>query len=97
MDDANGLKETARVTASIGSNTLGVNVYTAPRLLSPVTKSLARLTLPRRSRTPSVTCRTSIGLQKTATTDQELFDQMTALYPHWVANQSWLMFGLTGA
>jgi len=22
-----------------------------------------------------------------------LFDQMTELYPHWVANQSWLMFG----
>jgi hypothetical protein len=24
---------------------------------------------------------------------QDLFDQMTALYPDWVANQSWLMFG----
>ena len=32
-------------------------------------------------------------LQKTATSDQELFDQMTELYPDWVANQSWLMFG----
>jgi glyoxylase-like metal-dependent hydrolase (beta-lactamase superfamily II) len=32
-------------------------------------------------------------LQKTATSDKELFDQMTELYPHWVANQSWLMFG----
>jgi glyoxylase-like metal-dependent hydrolase (beta-lactamase superfamily II) len=32
-------------------------------------------------------------VQKTATSDQELFDQMTKLYPHWVANQSWLMFG----
>jgi hypothetical protein len=32
-------------------------------------------------------------LQKAATSDQELFDQMTELYPHWVANQSWLMFG----
>jgi hypothetical protein len=32
-------------------------------------------------------------LQKSATSDQELFDQMTELYPHWVANQSWLMFG----
>ncbi len=32
-------------------------------------------------------------LQKTGTSDQELFDQMTELYPHWVANQSWLMFG----
>jgi glyoxylase-like metal-dependent hydrolase (beta-lactamase superfamily II) len=35
-------------------------------------------------------------LQKTATSDQELFDQMTALYPGWVANQSWLMFGFPG-
>lgn len=32
-------------------------------------------------------------LQKTATSDQQLFDEMTALYPDWVANQSWLMFG----
>ena len=32
-------------------------------------------------------------LQKAATSDKELFDQMTELYPHWVANQSWLMFG----
>ena len=36
-------------------------------------------------------------LQKTATSDQELFDQMTELYPLWVANQSWLMFGFPGA
>jgi glyoxylase-like metal-dependent hydrolase (beta-lactamase superfamily II) len=32
-------------------------------------------------------------LQKTARSDQQLFDQMTKLYPQWVANQSWLMFG----
>jgi len=32
-------------------------------------------------------------VQKTAKSDQELFDKMTELYPHWVANQSWLMFG----
>ncbi len=32
-------------------------------------------------------------LQKAARSERELFDQMTALYPHWVANQSWLMFG----
>jgi glyoxylase-like metal-dependent hydrolase (beta-lactamase superfamily II) len=32
-------------------------------------------------------------LQKTAKSDKELFDQMTELYPSWVANQSWLMFG----
>jgi glyoxylase-like metal-dependent hydrolase (beta-lactamase superfamily II) len=36
-------------------------------------------------------------LQKTAKSDQALFDQMTELYPHWVANQSWLMFGFPGA
>jgi hypothetical protein len=35
-------------------------------------------------------------VQKTSTSDQELFDQMTALYPDWVANQSWLMFGFPG-
>ena len=35
-------------------------------------------------------------LQKTATSDEDLFDQMTALYPDWVANQSWLMFGFRG-
>src|SRR5277367_3374779 len=35
-------------------------------------------------------------LQKTAKSDQDLFDQMTALYPDWVANQSWLMFGFPG-
>ena len=35
-------------------------------------------------------------VQKIATSDQDLFDQMTALYPDWVANQSWLMFGFPG-
>jgi len=33
------------------------------------------------------------AVQETATSDQELFDQMTELDPHRVANQSWLMFG----
>jgi glyoxylase-like metal-dependent hydrolase (beta-lactamase superfamily II) len=32
-------------------------------------------------------------LKRAAPSDQELFDQMTELYPHWAANQSWLMFG----
>src|SRR3984957_11552992 len=32
-------------------------------------------------------------LRKTTASDRELFDRMTELYPHWVANQSWLMFG----
>jgi glyoxylase-like metal-dependent hydrolase (beta-lactamase superfamily II) len=35
-------------------------------------------------------------LQKTATSDRDLFDRMTVLYPDWVANQSWLMFGFPG-
>ncbi len=30
-------------------------------------------------------------------TEKALFDRMTELYPHWVANQSWLMFGSPGA
>jgi len=33
-------------------------------------------------------------LRATTTSDEQLFDQMTALYPNWAANQSWLMFGL---
>ena len=33
-------------------------------------------------------------LQQATTSDEELFNQMTALYPDWAANQSWLMFGL---
>jgi glyoxylase-like metal-dependent hydrolase (beta-lactamase superfamily II) len=36
-------------------------------------------------------------VQNTAASEQELFDQMTVLYPDWVANQSWLMFGFPGA
>jgi glyoxylase-like metal-dependent hydrolase (beta-lactamase superfamily II) len=32
-------------------------------------------------------------LQQTTTSDEELFNHMTQLYPHWAANQSWLMFG----
>jgi glyoxylase-like metal-dependent hydrolase (beta-lactamase superfamily II) len=35
-------------------------------------------------------------VEKTAASDRDLFDQMTALYPDWVANQSWLMFGFPG-
>jgi hypothetical protein len=35
-------------------------------------------------------------VQKIAASDQDLFDQMKALYPDWVAKQSWLMFGFPG-
>jgi hypothetical protein len=33
-------------------------------------------------------------LKDSTSTDQELFDSMTDLYPDWVAHQAWLMFGL---
>src|SRR6202795_650663 len=36
-------------------------------------------------------------VQKTATSDQDLFDQMTVWCPDGVAKQSWLMFGFPGA
>ena len=35
-------------------------------------------------------------LRQTTASDEELFNQMTELYPDWVANQSWLMFGFPG-
>jgi len=35
-------------------------------------------------------------LRQTTASDEELFKQMTELYPHWAANQSWLMFGFPG-
>jgi glyoxylase-like metal-dependent hydrolase (beta-lactamase superfamily II) len=35
-------------------------------------------------------------LQQTTKSDEDLFNQMTNLYPHWEANQSWLMFGFPG-
>jgi glyoxylase-like metal-dependent hydrolase (beta-lactamase superfamily II) len=36
-------------------------------------------------------------LRQTTASDEELFKQMTELYPHWAANQSWLMFGFAGS
>ena len=36
-------------------------------------------------------------LQQTAASDEELFNQMTELYLHWAANQSWLMLGSRAA
>lgn len=35
-------------------------------------------------------------LWQTTASDEELFNRMTELYPDWVANQSWLMFGFPG-
>jgi glyoxylase-like metal-dependent hydrolase (beta-lactamase superfamily II) len=35
-------------------------------------------------------------LRQSTASDKELFDHMTGLYPHWAANQSWLMFGFPG-
>jgi glyoxylase-like metal-dependent hydrolase (beta-lactamase superfamily II) len=36
-------------------------------------------------------------LKEAAGSDQELFDEMTDLYPGWVSHQAWLMFGLNFA
>jgi glyoxylase-like metal-dependent hydrolase (beta-lactamase superfamily II) len=36
-------------------------------------------------------------LQKSASSDRELFDAMTELYPDFVSHQAWLMFGLRAA
>ena len=33
-------------------------------------------------------------LQESTNSDQDLYDEMTKLYPDWVSHQSWLMFGL---
>jgi hypothetical protein len=149
MDATNGLKETTRVTALVASNTLSVNVFTAPGKamvgerpkpfgeafgFDPITSTLifgehdavlvdAMTTVaeaealagagpvsstkprdcghkkPGAPDSPSTIQDTKRylddfdRLQKAAASDQELFDQMTELYPHWIANQSWLMFG----
>ena len=100
MGATDGLKETTRVTAPVASNTLSVNIFTAPGKamagerpkpfgeplgFDPITSTLIEDTKRYLEDFDRV--------QKTATSDQELFDQMTELYPHWVANQSWLMFG----
>jgi glyoxylase-like metal-dependent hydrolase (beta-lactamase superfamily II) len=36
-------------------------------------------------------------LQGSTTSDRELYDAMTELYPDWVSHQAWLMFGLLPA
>ena len=33
-------------------------------------------------------------LQESTSSDQELYDAMTELYPDWVSHQAWLMFTL---
>ena len=86
MDGTNALKETTRVTAPVASSTLGVNVFTAPGkvMAGERTKPFGE----------------PLGFEPMTSTlifgeyDAVLVDAMTTeLYPHWVANQSWLMFG----
>jgi hypothetical protein len=102
MDGTNGVKENTRVTAPVASSTLSVNVFTAPGkamvgervLVDAMTtvaeaEALADWIAPHNRKDFD-------RVKKTATSDQDLFDQMTALYPDWVANQSWLMFGFPG-
>ena len=36
-------------------------------------------------------------LKRSAGSDEEVFNQMTELYPGWVNPQAWLMFGLNFA
>jgi hypothetical protein len=36
-------------------------------------------------------------LQRSTTSDRELYDAMTERYPDWVSHQAWLMFGLAPA
>jgi glyoxylase-like metal-dependent hydrolase (beta-lactamase superfamily II) len=36
-------------------------------------------------------------LQQSTSSDRELYDAMTELYPDWVSHQAWLMFGLTAS
>ena len=74
--------ETPRVSAAITSSTLGVNVFTAPGKVMVGER-------PKPFGEP-------LGFDP-MTSDEELFNKMTELYPHWVANQSWLMFGFPGA
>jgi hypothetical protein len=38
MDGTNGLKETTRVTAPVASNTLSVNIFTAPGSGYPISR-----------------------------------------------------------
>jgi hypothetical protein len=33
-------------------------------------------------------------LQESVSSERELYDAMTELYPDWASNQTWLMFGL---
>ena len=80
MYGTNGLKEATPFTARVASNTLGVNIFTAPgkamvgegpRPFGSTTQDTKRY------------LQDFDQLQKTATSDHELFDQMTALCPHW--------------
>jgi hypothetical protein len=68
MGGTNGLKEATRGTAPIVSNTLGVNIFTAP----------GKIMVGERPQPFG-----EAWLRKTATSHQELFRQMTELYPHW--------------
>jgi hypothetical protein len=84
MDGTNELKETTRVTAPVASNTLDVNVFTAP----------GKAMVGERPRPFGE----ALGFDPITSTlifgeHDAVLDQMTELYPHWVANQSWLMFG----
>ena len=83
------------MTAPVASNTLSVNISIAALdRLVPLNSAIvvASHKKPGAPDSPSTTQDTKRYLQdfdrvqKTAKSDQEPFDQMTGLYPHWVAN-----------
>jgi hypothetical protein len=95
MDDKNGPKEVGDTTPESRENWIAALdrlAMLSPAIVVAVTRSLA-------PDSPSAIQDTERYLQdfdrvqRTATSDQELFDRMTEVYPHWVASQSWLMFG----
>jgi hypothetical protein len=78
MARANGLEETTGVTAPVASNTPESNTRESNKL------SVNVFTAPGK---------TMVGERPKPFGEAFGFDPMTELYPHWVANQSWLMFG----
>jgi hypothetical protein len=76
---------TATAADDLRSGTLGVNVFTAPG------KSVIG-ERPRPYQARPAGLRSADGNRYIPY--RELFDEMTRLYPDWVSNQSWLMFGL---
>ena len=105
MDGTKGLKETTRVTAPVASNTLSVNVFTAPGKtmvgerpkpfgealgFDPITSTLVFGEYDAVLVDAMGTVAEAEALAAWVALHNRNLEE---LYPHWVANQSWLMFG----